>query len=100
MIDIDELERLANNPKCNLYGIIYLAESVPELIARVRELERQREWFASQHAKACLDAANDACSWNTGDCPVCPLEKGSRCSEVTSKTFIEAAEKAAKEAGE
>lgn len=49
---IDELERLANNPKCNFYGIIYLAESVPELIAenralqgRVRELEETAIMF-------------------------------------------------------
>lgn len=77
-----------------------LTRHILELRAKVAELERQREWLASQHAKACLDAANDACAWNTGDCPVCPLDKGGRCLEVTSKTFIEAAEKATKEAGE
>ena len=80
--------------------IVAACNAVPELIAKVRELERQRDWLASQHAKACLDAANDACVWNTGDCPVCPLDKGVRCLEVTSKTFIEAAEKATKEAEE
>jgi hypothetical protein len=87
--------------------IVAACNAVPELIAenralqeQVRELEREREWLASQHAKACLDAANDACTLNTGDCPVCPLDKGGRCLEVTSKTFIEAAEKAAKEAWE
>lgn len=79
--------------------VVKAFEALRPLVARVRELERQRDWLAFQHAKACLDAANDACAWNTGDCPVCPLDKGGRCLEVTSKTFIEAAEKAAKEAG-
>jgi hypothetical protein len=73
------------------------------IIARLCEegqkLEAQRNWLAFQQAKACLDAANDACVWNTGDCPICPLDTGGRCLEVTSKTFIEAAEKATKEAG-
>lgn len=77
-----------------------LSGHIQELKAQLRKVEKERDWLASQHAKACLDAANDACAWSTGDCPVCPLDKGGRCLEVTSKTFIEAAEKAAKETGE
>lgn len=100
MIDLDALEKLAEKPDCNTDELITLADAVKPLIERVRELERQRDWLASQHAKACLDAASDACAWNTGDCPVCPLDKGGRCLEVTSKTFIEAAEKATNEAEE
>lgn len=88
--------------------IVAACNAVPELIAenralqkRVQELEKQRKWLAQKHANACIDAACDACTSHIGDCPICPLPQGTGlCIEVSEVTFINAAEEAAKEAGE
>ena len=48
MLDLDELERLAKKPIRTMDELIILAYAVPELVARVRELERQREWLAQK----------------------------------------------------
>lgn len=98
---LDELEQLANNPKCNFYGIIYLAESVPELITenrelreRVRELERQRVELAELaiYGNGCFDCPlEDVCLYK---------EELVRDSEVCSRLLIEWVEKTTKEASD
>ena len=71
-------------------------EALRPLVARVRELERQRDWLA--------DALQNMCAWNQDNesCyvqNVCPAGKLCVCAEVITKyDWIEAAEKAAKEA--
>lgn len=43
MIDLDELERLAEKPDCNTDELITLADAVRPLIERVRELEEMSD---------------------------------------------------------
>jgi hypothetical protein len=73
-------------------------EALRPLVARIRELERQRDWLA--------DALQTICAWHKdyGSCPVDHVCPGAdHClygGLVTSGDWIEKAERAAKEAGE
>ena len=80
-IDLERLEQLANEPVLNMDELITLTYAVPDLIKRIRELERQRNWLAERiHRKGTV---------MYGKYP------------PTTKGWIKAAqEKTAKEAGE
>ena len=78
----------------NAAYIVAACNAVPELVARVREMERQRLKFAN------LAICNNGCL----DCPledVCLYQEGTvRDSKICSQLLINWAEQEAKEAGE
>lgn len=79
--DEDYLPRMAD-----AQYIAAACNAVPELIARVRELERQRDWLAER--------LNFICHSDT-DCVLgCPDVMNGNCSNVTRSQWIEASKDA------
>ena len=76
-------------------------EALRPLVARVRELERQREYLALNAAYGCHAYYRYAPLPSVGDCQDCPIKNKGRCRDVTQNDWIDAAEQqAAKEAVE
>lgn len=75
--------------EANAAYIVAACNAVPELIARVRELERQRDWLADRLTLSChlgLDCSK-----------LCPVPYLSRCTAISREDWVG---QAAKEAGE
>lgn len=83
-----------HNQEANLHYIAVACNAVPGLIARIRELERQRDWLAKLLGDLCT-AQKD------GQCPLfynCPAAQfGWSCGSTLKQDWIYVAEK---EAGE
>ena len=96
----DEDFEIRNGQHCISYGtseadasyIVAACNAEPELIARVRELERQRDWLAKALTHFCITMQ--------GTCPIffnCVVGKhGGTCGKTEPEAWIQAA----KEAGE
>ncbi len=77
--------------------VVKAFEALRPLVARVRELERQRDWLAKLLGDLCTTQKD-------GECPLfyaCPASGfGWSCGNAIKEDWIYTAEEAAKEAGE